>query len=713
MSIKAAEAIGQFESGGNYQAIGPVTSKGNKAYGKYQVMDFNIPSWSKQATGKSSTTEQFLNDTKLQDKVARFKIGEYWKKYKNVADVASVWFSGRPVKAAGEAKDILGTTVPQYIKNVEAIYDRTENPLLQNFNTKVDKSRQLGLTDTDILNKLGQKDPELMDKIEQSRTMLGLNDRDLLNKLSVKFSGSMPTVSSVPLRGGLGEIKKEPTIQAEEKERTGIFKGIGKGLISSLTGAFSLAEKIGEKITGIETTKDGTLAEEIIPEKLRTAQTTQEKIGFIGEQIVEFLVPIPGIKIKKGAGALNLFKRSLSEAIDFAGRTAIQTGGDKKEIKQAGIIGGIAPGAGKIVSAGVKKVAPVIGDVLSSILGNFIGKDPSVVKQAFNNPMFVADKIKSGAIPFEIRNKVIKHLGILKSDLSKNFSKGLEDLRKVSPRVKPARTIPGKGFPGVFSGVKGKFKEIIQKDTKTGLPKIFRDFRISVKENNLDFDKLNSAIVKTSEQNQIKRVFDTILNQKDFSVKGVQDTAARINALIKFTEGAQTQSSAVISKIHSVYDKAIKKVYPELGELRAVFKADKEIITGIDSIVKSIKNDIADPGAVTTAVRKLSNVFKEDNEAYIMAIKKLENKTGINLLNELAATEFVRTVPASFGSRVAQAGLVAGGIFYNPMLLAILPLFSPRVVGKITTTAGKASQIIEKLPKAGIERIIPPILRNK
>jgi len=48
MSIKAAEAIGQFESGGNYNAIGPATSKGNKAYGKYQVMDFNIPNWSKE-----------------------------------------------------------------------------------------------------------------------------------------------------------------------------------------------------------------------------------------------------------------------------------------------------------------------------------------------------------------------------------------------------------------------------------------------------------------------------------------------------------------------------------------------------------------------------------------------------------------------------------------------------------------------------------------
>ena len=50
-------------------------------------------------------------------------MAQYYKKYGTLEDVASVWFSGRPVKKAGGAKDILGTSVPQYIKNVRKYYN--------------------------------------------------------------------------------------------------------------------------------------------------------------------------------------------------------------------------------------------------------------------------------------------------------------------------------------------------------------------------------------------------------------------------------------------------------------------------------------------------------------------------------------------------------------------------------------------------------------
>lgn len=126
--VKISQAIGQFESGGNYKAIGPeVTSgmyKGDKALGKYQIMGKNIPSWSKEALGYEITKEQFLNSPELQDKIAQYKMNQSLQKYGTVEDVASVWFSGRPVAQAGNASDVLGTTVPQYIKNVINNYNK-------------------------------------------------------------------------------------------------------------------------------------------------------------------------------------------------------------------------------------------------------------------------------------------------------------------------------------------------------------------------------------------------------------------------------------------------------------------------------------------------------------------------------------------------------------------------------------------------------------
>ncbi len=118
---KVAMAIGQFESGGNYNAIGPKTNKGDQAYGKYQIMGANIPQWSKEALGYSITPQQFLLFPELQDEIANYKIGKLIEKHGNVEDVASVWFSGRPLKG-NTSKDVIGTSVPKYVKNVSAIY---------------------------------------------------------------------------------------------------------------------------------------------------------------------------------------------------------------------------------------------------------------------------------------------------------------------------------------------------------------------------------------------------------------------------------------------------------------------------------------------------------------------------------------------------------------------------------------------------------------
>ena len=117
-------AIGQFESGGNYGALGKTTATGDRAYGKYQVMGNNIPSWTQEVLGRRMTPQEFLKDKKAQDQVASAKLGQSLAKYGNIEDAASVWFSGRPVKLAGNARDVVGTSVPQYISNIRALYNR-------------------------------------------------------------------------------------------------------------------------------------------------------------------------------------------------------------------------------------------------------------------------------------------------------------------------------------------------------------------------------------------------------------------------------------------------------------------------------------------------------------------------------------------------------------------------------------------------------------
>ena len=89
------------ESGGNFKAVNP--HSGALGYG--QVMPFNVASWTKQALGKSLTTQQFLNNADAQIKTINHKLNQYLQRELKatgnnldlaVRRVASTWYSGQP-----------------------------------------------------------------------------------------------------------------------------------------------------------------------------------------------------------------------------------------------------------------------------------------------------------------------------------------------------------------------------------------------------------------------------------------------------------------------------------------------------------------------------------------------------------------------------------------------------------------------------------------
>jgi hypothetical protein len=109
-----ADAIASIESAGSgdYAALGPLTKKGNRAYGRYQVMDFNVGPWTEAALGKRMSPQEFLSDPAAQDAVFNHRFGDYVSQY-GPEGAASMWFTGRP--HAPNAKDILGTSGAGYV----------------------------------------------------------------------------------------------------------------------------------------------------------------------------------------------------------------------------------------------------------------------------------------------------------------------------------------------------------------------------------------------------------------------------------------------------------------------------------------------------------------------------------------------------------------------------------------------------------------------
>lgn len=112
-----ANAIASIESAGSggYSALGPVTQRGNRAYGKYQVMDFNVGPWTEKYVGRRMTPDEFLASPEAQEAVFQGEFGSYVQKYGNPQDAASAWFTGQPMSRGAGRKDILGTTGSGYV----------------------------------------------------------------------------------------------------------------------------------------------------------------------------------------------------------------------------------------------------------------------------------------------------------------------------------------------------------------------------------------------------------------------------------------------------------------------------------------------------------------------------------------------------------------------------------------------------------------------
>lgn len=144
---KYAEAISRNESGGNYNALGPVTMHG-RAYGKYQVMAENVGPWSAEALGKSLTPEQFLADPKAQDAVFNNKFGSYLQKTGSPQDAASMWFTGRPLAQGANAQDVSGTTGQDYVNKFNSSLDAP--PISQSNSMSVNQAPQQLLPQTPI-----------------------------------------------------------------------------------------------------------------------------------------------------------------------------------------------------------------------------------------------------------------------------------------------------------------------------------------------------------------------------------------------------------------------------------------------------------------------------------------------------------------------------------------------------------------------------------
>ena len=206
-----ANAIASIESAGSggYSALGPITQRGNRAYGRYQVMDFNIGPWTEKYLGKRLTPQEFLASPEAQDAVFRGEFGSYVQKYGNPQDAASAWFTGQPRSSGANRKDILGTTGSGYVEKFNRALGQGVAA-----DTMAALGKGGGAVTPDQIAQSAQAQSTGMQEEQQPRGLLGglFGNPDLMANLAIAFNSmrlnpdpNLPQVLSAQMKERRGQ----------------------------------------------------------------------------------------------------------------------------------------------------------------------------------------------------------------------------------------------------------------------------------------------------------------------------------------------------------------------------------------------------------------------------------------------------------------------------------------------------------------------------
>lgn len=365
------------------------------------------------------------------------------------------------------------------------------------------------------------------------------------------------------------------------------------------------------------------------------------------------------------------------------------------DVAKASAIGGITGGVFGLLGKGLSK----IGEKVVPPITEFTTGVPSgAVKEAIASPE--AAKIGRTKMSLtEIRNNAANTLSNPQSGLYKNlsdeFATGLgqvskqymPDIQATEGLIENAGNITKQG-----TGLANKAKRLLN------------EFRISSKNGIADFEK--SAVVKGAEKTNIQEALDTINNWTDYTPKGLQGLSERVGALRNFDTPSGSKNSIILDQIYNKIagDKGIiESLYPELHTLRTNFATNKKMLDQIDTIINSTTKN---PKQVQASINNLDNLFKQNKETYINLIRELSQRSGIDILGQIAGTDFQKALPNFIRGLGGGGALGVGAAVLNPYLLLLAPLFSPRAVGKALESAPQITKTAKTLIRSGISQSI-------
>ena len=368
-AMGVAKAIREHETGG----VAKIGASG-ETKSMYQFLPATWKGYAKEVLGDENAPLNNENE----NKVAVKKIQGWLNKGMTIDQIASMWNHGSPdyQGVVGMHTNEDGTQVaydvPKYVDNVTNIYNSKYSN--DNFSDNIDKVRNKGLSDTDILNSITQKNKSYATMYQQLKAK-GLNDTDALNTMALSYSGKMPTSQSkAPVI--TPEAPKKSLLDVLNSEFTGFGKSFVNTALNMAAPIYDLPTNIAKLATGKDIYKP--LGQTKFSQEEATAREG-EKIGNTIGDVSQFFVPgeaslkvgnaaeklamnAPKI-IQKGA---KLVGRAGTEALANAAITTLQ--GHPEQAGSTALVAGALPVIGS--AAGLLKKAT--GSISSRLINSLI-----------------------------------------------------------------------------------------------------------------------------------------------------------------------------------------------------------------------------------------------------------------------------------------------------------------------------------------------------
>lgn len=613
-------------------------------------------------------------------------------------------------------------------KQDEAAPDKTTQKVSKfaNFAERVDEARKKGKTDTDILESLKEKVPELTGVIDQIRGRYETdsqikNDRDLVNFMAQKYSKKMPTVESVPLKTeDLGQVEQPEQMAAEEKaawdmlpeakpfatykEGDTLKDVAGKALVNApastwniLKGIWDFAGKVSEKISLPNLIKAPTkildtvqkFAEDpaqgsanIIDSPVKAFDTVLnylgDRYGLLDPELLQKQQQKGGI-YKYLPFDVESFKKVVAEdpigvAIDLS---VISDTLAATRLGKAGAV--IKPEAravarvGEEAGAAAQKLAEGVKGAKEYALSQITGVSPQTLAQVRKTPEAFTKGAAGKYTRETFAQRVIRAVKGRVSDLAAT-GKEYQVIRDSSEVVK----VP-----------KGGAAQVLAKD-------------------GIEWNGKNVVVTKESRPlskgdiNAIEDFMKTFGNEQELTANAFLNAREKLSQLSKYSDTTNT-TNYIQRQLRSYYDELGKSQLSSLKELDAKFAPEK-------GLMKEIQKDLfkRDGTLKDNALTILANIGGKGKEGKLARLEKVvpNIKEEASILKALEDIEVAKGQKVGAYWRSAQAAALGYGAFTaNVPLIVAAFLAQPSVIIPIIRGYARFSNSVKNLVPAILAKL--------